>query len=71
MAQLSFTFSPDSLAVYFGDYACVEKLLLAGANPDIRMAILDIQCEYQTSGAEPPLTFLVRKVTESQVVKSK
>ena len=53
------------LAVYFGDYACVEALLKAGANPDIRMAILDIQCEYQTSGAEPPLTFLVRKVRKT------
>ena len=55
-------FISNRLAVYFGDYQCVEKLLDAGANPDIRMAILDIQCEYQTSGAEPPLTFLVRKV---------
>jgi len=55
--------TPLGLAVYFGDYQCTVKLLEAGANPDIRMAILDIQCEYQTSGAEPPLTFLVRKGT--------
>jgi len=55
--------TPLGLAVYFGDHRCVEKLLSAGANPDIRMAILDIQCEYQTSGAEPPLTFLVRKAS--------